>query len=68
MKFQTHFADEESTIEDEFRVKNFTQKLQDWNIGEKWNSANLTEQTKKTADDNDIIFLSSPFSEKQSMF
>ena len=26
MKFQTHFADEESTIEDEFRVKNFTQK------------------------------------------
>ena len=42
MKFQTHFADEESTIEDEFRVKNFTQKLQDWNIGEKWNSANLT--------------------------
>ena len=26
VKFQTHFADEESTIEDEFRVKNFTSK------------------------------------------
>ena len=27
MKFQTHFADEESTIEDEFRVKTLSKNF-----------------------------------------
>ena len=65
VKFQTHFADEESTIDDEFRVKNVTQKTSRL---EYWRKMEFSQsdwsKLKKIADDNDIIFLSSPFSEK----
>ncbi len=63
IKFQTHFADQESTLDEEFRV-NFS--YQDKNRYEYWRRMEFTEsqwiELAKHAQDRNIIFLSSAFS------
>lgn len=65
VKFQTHYANEESTLEDRFRIKNKNNKNSRLVY---WKKMEFTlkewKKLKKTADKNKIIFLSSPFSEK----
>lgn len=64
IKFQTHFASEESTLDEPFRVKikNFKNRL------DYWKKMEFSEnQWKKISDEckkNNLTFLSSPFSEK----
>lgn len=65
VKFQTHFADEESSVYDDFRVRVFPQ---DATRKQYWQRMEFSEaQWKllaKTANDNGLVFLSSPFSVK----
>ncbi len=64
IKFQTHYASEESTLDEPFRVKikNFKNRL------DYWKKMEFSEnQWKKISDEckkNNLTFLSSPFSEK----
>jgi N-acetylneuraminate synthase len=63
VKFQTHLASEESTQEDQFRVPvqgNFRSRYDYWEAME-FNSKEWRELSQH-ASDNDLIFLSSPFS------
>ena len=63
VKFQTHIAEAEGTAEEKFRTGVFSQDLtrQDY-----WRRTAFTKEQwkalKKHSDDNDIVFLSSPFS------
>ena len=63
VKFQTHIADAESTINDEFRVDIFPQ---DKNRYEYWKRMEFTYEQwcelAKHANDKNLVFLSSPFS------
>mgnify|MGYP001181525830 CR=1 FL=1 len=63
IKFQTHIAEEESSLDDEFRI-NFS--YQDRNRFEYWKRMEFTKaqwiQLKKHADDKGIKFFSTPFS------
>lgn len=63
IKFQTHIADEESTLDDQFRVK-FS--YQDGTRYEYWRRMEFTEpqwlELKHHADERGIGFLSTPFS------
>lgn len=65
VKFQTHIADAESTPEEPWRVQ-FS--LQDATRFDYWKRMEFTEQQwiglKQHADELDIVFLSSPFSER----
>lgn len=64
VKFQTHIAEEEGTGEERFRVNVFPQ---DKTRGNYWKRTAFTEEEwlylKRRADEKDVIFLSSPFSE-----
>lgn len=62
VKFQTHIAEAEGTLEEKFRVKVFKDKTrQDY-----WKRTAFTEtqwhKLKQLSDDKGLIFLSSPFS------
>jgi len=65
IKFQTHFADEESTSLDQWRVK-FSK--QDSTRFDYWKRMEFTDnqwsELKSYADEKDIIFMSSPFSNR----
>ncbi|WP_051294938.1 N-acetylneuraminate synthase family protein [Maridesulfovibrio bastinii] len=65
VKFQTHFANEESTPDEPWRIK-FSR--QDKTRFDYWKRMEFTpeqwKELKEYADSIDIIFLSSPFSEK----
>lgn len=66
IKFQTHYADEESSKFDKFRKKNKFIKYS--SRFEYWKSTEFTTRQwmdlKQHADENNIIFFSSPFSFK----
>ncbi len=66
IKFQTHYADEESSIYDKFRKKNkyikYDTRFDYWKKTEF--SFEEWRQLKKHADEKKIIFFSSPFSNK----
>lgn len=65
IKFQTHYADEESTYDDKFRKKIISKAKTRY---EYWKSMEFTEsqwrELKSHCDKNKIMFLSSPFSIK----
>ena len=64
IKFQTHYANEESTIDEPFRIKisNFKNRIDYWKkmefTTEEWRAI------KTECEKNKLVFLSSPFSEK----
>lgn len=64
IKFQTHYANEESTIDEPFRIKisNFKNRIDYWKkmefTIEEW------KIIKAECEKNKLVFLSSPFSEK----
>ncbi len=65
VKFQTHFADEESTLDEPWRIKFSYQDKKRYDYWKRieFNQAQWTE-LKKHADHRKIEFLSSPFSTK----
>ena len=65
IKFQTHYADEESTLDEPFRKRiglNINSRIQYWKKMEF--TKNEWSRTKKYCEKNNLIFLSSPFSLK----
>ncbi|MDQ3071783.1 MAG: N-acetylneuraminate synthase family protein [Bacteroidota bacterium] len=65
IKFQTHIASEESTLQEQWRVKFSYQDVTRYDY---WKRMEFTEEQwaglKKHAEDNGLVFLSSPFSVK----
>ena len=64
IKFQTHYGDDESTLDEPFRVKisNFKSRIDYWKSVEF--TQNEWKKIKSLCDNKKLIFLSSPFSIK----
>ena len=64
IKFQTHYANEESTLQEPFRkkIKNFKNRIDYWKKMEF--SKSQWRNIKKYCEKKNLVFLSSPFSER----
>ena len=64
IKFQTHYANEESTLQEPFRkkIKNFKNRIDYWKKMEFSNSQ--WRDVKRYCEKKNLVFLSSPFSER----
>ena len=64
IKFQTHYGDEESTLDEPFRIKikGFKNRIDYWKKMEF--SLEQWKKIKKYCENKNLVFLSSPFSEK----